>query len=131
MQAESCSCYATVMRTIAALLFVLLTACGSEEAAAPPGARRIEILVDEDGYEPDRIEVRAGEPVTLVFRRTSDRGCGEVLVIPTEGIRRDLPLGQAVEIPLTAGRAGEILQPLRQVHRVADDRVLEPLVAPQ
>ena len=29
------------------------------------------------------------------------------------------------------GRAREVLQPLRQVHGVADDRVLEPLVAPE
>jgi plastocyanin domain-containing protein len=91
-----------------ALLFSLLAGCGSEEAASPSGARRIEILVDEDGYEPDRVEVRAGEPVTLVFRRTTDRGCGQVLAIPSENIRRELPLGEAVEIPLTAERAGEI-----------------------
>ncbi len=68
---------------------------------AAPTAGRIAIAVGPEGYQPSSVTVPAGRPVTLVFTRTSDRGCGHTVVFPTLGLRRDLPLNQPVEIVVT------------------------------
>jgi plastocyanin domain-containing protein len=97
------------MRALILTATMFAAACGNENAAeAPAGSVRHEITVDQDGYHPARVEARAGEPVTLVFRRTSEEGCGEELVIPEHDIRRDLPLGEPVEVTFTPTHAGSI-----------------------
>lgn len=77
----------------------VLVACASA-AVAQGDARRIPIRVDERGYHPGTVRVRPGETVTLVFTRTSDRGCGGTLVVPSQHLRRELPLNQPVEVTL-------------------------------
>ncbi len=62
---------------------------------------RVAVTVNAQGYQPASVTVHAGRPVTLVFTRTTDDGCGAQLVFPTLNIRRDLPLNQPVEVPLT------------------------------
>lgn len=62
---------------------------------------RVTVTVTDSGYEPGTIDARASEPLTLVFKRTSDRGCGHQLVFPDRDIRRELPLNQEVEVELT------------------------------
>lgn len=90
------------------LLFaaLALTACEKTPPAgpAPTGAtagRRVAIAVGEQGYQPASVTVTAGQPVTLVFTRTSEQGCGTQVVFPTLNLRRDLPLNQPVEVSLT------------------------------
>ena len=89
-----------------------LVACGGEEEAAPSGpvaeGRRVAIEVGADGYEPSRVTTQAGEPVTLVFQRITEAGCGHELVIPSEDIRRELPLNEEVAVTLTPSEAGEL-----------------------
>lgn len=89
-----------------AILTLLATACrqdpppasGAQPAAA---AGRVSVTVDGRGYHPESVTVPAGRPATLVFTRTSDEGCGQQLVFPSLNIRRDLPLGQPVEVTIT------------------------------
>lgn len=98
-------------------LALLLGACGDSAGSAPAPAPTsaptptaptaaadsapIAIQVDASGYHPGSVEVQAGRPVTLVFTRTSDEGCGQQLVFPSLGIRKDLPLGEAVPVTFT------------------------------
>jgi thiol-disulfide isomerase/thioredoxin len=80
-------------------------------AAVVPGARRIAIEVTEAGFVPAQIEVVHGEPVTLVFTRTTDKTCAtDVHIALPDGTRIDdeLPLGTPVEVPLAADRPQEI-----------------------
>jgi len=110
--------YRIATRTILILALAAgVAACSDEEApaaqptatpAAAAGPQRAEITVDAQGYHPDSVEGRVGQPITLVFRRTTDEGCGQELVVPSENIRRDLPLNQPVEITLTPGQAGRV-----------------------
>jgi plastocyanin domain-containing protein len=76
-------------------------AAASAQSASGPSPRRVDIRVDERGYHPARVPVRPGETVTLVFTRTSSRGCGGSVVIPSRAVRRELPVGRPVEITLT------------------------------
>lgn len=74
-------------------------------AASPDTAsQRIEIEVIAGGYEPSAVEARAGVPLTLVFKRTTDEGCGQELVFPGRDIRHALPLNEEVEVELTPNK---------------------------
>ena len=63
-------------------------------------SRRVEVAVTASGYTPSRVPATAGEVLTLVFKRTTDKGCGQQLVFPDRGIRRDLPLNKKVTVEL-------------------------------
>ncbi|MEC7519670.1 MAG: cupredoxin domain-containing protein [Myxococcota bacterium] len=90
------------MRILSSVLLSLtLSLITSVTLADPP--RRFEITVDERGYHPGSVEVERGERITLVFTRTSERGCGGTLVIPSHDIRRELPVGERVAVTLDVG----------------------------
>lgn len=99
-----------------ALPFTLLalslasSGCSKEEAPAAPsaGGQRIEVAVGASSYDPARIEAKAGDPLTLVFTRTTDEGCGTEVVIASHNIKKDLPLNQPVEVTFTPEAAGEL-----------------------
>jgi plastocyanin domain-containing protein len=76
--------------------------------AAAPAARTVDLAVTEKGFEPDKVEVKRGEPVHLVVTRKTDATCAKELVIRDQGIRKELPLNQPVSIDFTPQRAGEI-----------------------
>lgn len=89
------------------------------------GARRIAIEVTDGGYTPARIAIGAGEAVTLVFTRRSEKTCAtDVHFALPDGSRvdRDLPLGTPVEIPLVVATPGEIVMScgMDMVHATID-----------
>jgi plastocyanin domain-containing protein len=86
------------------------TVTGEAPAPAPAAgeARVVQVTVDGQGFHPDRIEARAGEPVTLAITRTTDETCGTEIVMPAMSIERKLPLNEQVEITLTPQEKGEI-----------------------
>lgn len=109
------------MKHFAVLVVAVLSAagCKSGKAKAPNGTnqapannspapapsaaerQRVTVTVTGSGYKPRRISAHGGQPLTLVFKRTTDQGCGQQVVFPDRDIRRDLPLNQEVEIELT------------------------------
>lgn len=89
------------------LATLALGACGSEESDAAP-VRRVEIEVGAGAYTPAEVQATAGEPITLVFTRTTEEGCGGVVTIASANIRRDLPLNEPVEITFTPESAGNL-----------------------
>jgi plastocyanin domain-containing protein len=78
-----------------------------------PGARSaasggpIEIVVSDGVYAPARIEVAAGAPVVLRFRRKDASPCAEQVRFDALGIAEELPLGEAKDVTLTALAPGE------------------------
>ena len=91
---------------LCSLLALSLSACGSDEPT--PATDGIAIEVGSSGYEPSEVEARAGEPLTLIFTRTSDEGCGGELVIASQDIRRTLPLNEAVSVTFTPSEAARL-----------------------
>jgi len=67
----------------------------------------IDIVVDGGVYTPGRIEVPAGKPVKLRFLRKDPSPCAEKVLFDDLGIAADLPIGQPVEVTVTAKQAGE------------------------
>lgn len=78
---------------------------GSQPASQPTKAAKattgVQIKVDENGYTPGEVKAKAGQPLTLVFTRTTDKGCGQELVFPKHDIKKSLPLNTPVEITIT------------------------------
>lgn len=86
-----------------------LGACNKKSDAAPGDGRPvIKVAVDATGYHPSEAKAQAGKPVRLEFTRTTDEGCGQKLVIPSEKIEKDLPLNQPVPIDVTMPASGKL-----------------------
>jgi plastocyanin domain-containing protein len=104
--------------TMAMAAALTAVACKKEAATAPrpaapaevvaPASGRVAVTVDGEGYHPATIRAAAGRALTLVFTRTTDESCGQQLVFPTTNVRRDLPLNQAVEVPVTVPASGSL-----------------------
>jgi plastocyanin domain-containing protein len=79
----------------------------SQATTAKPdrGVQTVSIEVD-NGYDPDRITVNAGEPVRLEFFRKDPNSCLEKVLIPDFEIARDLPLDRVTVIELTPQQPG-------------------------
>lgn len=91
---------------LAALVLANL-ACGgnqpAREAEPPPplDGGAITVLVNEYGYKPATVQAKAGELLKLVFKRTTDKGCGGEVVFPDHNIKKQLPVGEEVIVELT------------------------------
>lgn len=82
--------------------------CGGGARQSAGGGTRFAIAVTDTGFVPASITVPAGKPVTLVVTRNTDETCAKEIVFPDQGIRKALPLNQAVEITLPASPKREI-----------------------
>lgn len=88
--------------------FVLAYFLGPRRAAAAraiAGAQEVRIRV-RDGYDPARIEVRAGAPVRLVFHREETEGCSDTVLIPEWHITRRLPAHQDTIVEFMPDKPG-------------------------
>jgi plastocyanin domain-containing protein len=90
-----------------ALIISALLALGPGVAKAEKG-RTVELSVTDKGFEPSNITVKKGEPLHLVVTRKTDQTCATSIDIKDAGIRKELPLNQAVAIDFTPEKAGEI-----------------------
>ncbi len=78
-------------------------------ALGKPGADgKVRIAATESGFEPAKIEAKAGVPLKLVFRRETDHTCMTGVDFPELGIKKDLPLHTDVEIEVTPKQGGTI-----------------------
>jgi plastocyanin len=75
---------------------------------APDTVQTAKVVVNEQGFEPAKLSLRAGTPARLTFLRTTDKTCGTEVVFPSLNIKRTLPLNQPVEIEFTPSKTGEI-----------------------
>jgi plastocyanin domain-containing protein len=79
-----------------------------EETACTKNPTVQEIKVTVKGeYSPDRIVVKKGRPVRLVFYRDDDSECTAKVDIPGLKIKKDLPVKQETAVELTSAEEGE------------------------
>ncbi len=84
------------------------TSSAGAGAAAGAGSQTVAIEVTDRGFVPAQVSVRAGSPVTLVVTRKTDATCAKEIVLADQGIRRALPLNEAVRIDFTPKSAGKV-----------------------
>ncbi len=94
---------AALFAAVPALALVLATPACAEEMG-----RTVELSVTDDGFVPDKIQVKAGEPLKLVVTRKTDKTCATEIVIKDYGINQALPLNKAVTVAFTPKKAGTI-----------------------
>lgn len=106
------------MRTLLAMVLgvLFLGACSKNDSSTKSQAtpsvavqgRRIDVLAKFDRYEPDVIPVKAGEQVTLVFKRVTTNECLAELDIPSQQVKKPLPVNELVAIPFKADKPGDV-----------------------
>jgi cobalt-zinc-cadmium efflux system membrane fusion protein len=86
----------------------------SSSMGAPPSnqsradIQSAKIVVNEQGFEPAKVALRAGMPARLTFIRTTDTTCGTEVIFPSLDIKRALPLNEPVVIDFTPAKREEI-----------------------
>ena len=70
----------------------------SQDQAKP---RQIAIEIGAEGFKPASVDVRANEPVELVFTRKAEKTCATEVSVPSLKIKKPLPLNEPVAIALT------------------------------
>jgi hypothetical protein len=86
----------------------LITKPGAPPKPAPPlaYAPRVDVAVTDDGFVPSKIPAKAGEALTLVITRKTDKTCAtEILFHGQEG-KTPLPMDKAVEVVYTPKQSG-------------------------
>ena len=68
----------------------------------------VDLTVTEKGFEPNKINVAPGQPVTLKITRKTDNTCATSIQIPSRKIKRELPLNKTIEVSLGKLDKGEI-----------------------
>lgn len=70
--------------------------------------KTVRITVSKKGFSPASVSAEQGSPLTLIFRRPKNEGCGNKVVFPSLNITRDLPVGKNVTIKFTPSETGSI-----------------------
>ncbi len=76
-------------------------------AATAKNAQVVNIAVTKDGFVPDQITVKKGQPVKLVVTRKVERTCATEIVMKDFGVSQPLPLEKPVTVTVTPKKAGE------------------------
>ncbi len=84
----------------------VLAAAALAAAGCRRGPQEVRVAVGSNGFDPWRIEARAGKPLVLVLTRNTNDTCATEIVIPEAGVNTPLPLGQPVRVELTPAKAG-------------------------
>jgi RND family efflux transporter MFP subunit len=84
------------------------TATVGTPGAAPASVQTAKVVLDERGFQPASVSLRAGTAVRMTFVRTTDNTCGTEVVFPTLNVKRALPLNTPVDIEFTPTSAGDV-----------------------
>jgi hypothetical protein len=88
---------------VTAVPFVVNVKQGAEEKALeevkiPEGA--VKIVVSKDGFTPEEITFKKGQPLKLAFYRIDAENCGDQIVFKDLNIRKNLNVGEVMTIDI-------------------------------
>jgi hypothetical protein len=88
---------------VTAVPFVVNVKAGAEEKALeevkiPAGA--VKITVSKDGFAPEEITFKKGQPLKLAFYRSDEENCGSEIVFKDLNIKKNLPVGEVVVVDI-------------------------------
>lgn len=87
------------------LTLLVLMACKQSPQAL---SGTIDVQVTQKGFEPDRVHVAPGKPVTLRFTRKVAETCADAVEVQGDPVRHMLPLNAPVEVRVTPPASGEL-----------------------
>jgi len=90
------------------LIAVLAIVSCKQQLPAPAQSGVADVTVTEKGFEPDRIQVKAGQQVTLRFTRKVAQTCADAVDVQGDPVRHMLPLNAPVDVKVTAPKSGEL-----------------------
>lgn len=76
------------------------------EVKIPEGAYKI--VVSKDGFAPEEISYKKGQPLKLAFVRIDEENCGGEIVFKDLNIKKKLPVGEVVTVDVPTDKSGEI-----------------------
>lgn len=94
-------CLGVVLASVAGV------ACNKGGSAAVGGGT-VPITVDETGFKPSTVKFVKGSSASLVFTRTTDDTCATSVDFPQLGIKKELPKGKPVTIPIPTDKEQEL-----------------------
>ncbi|HEU0006769.1 MAG TPA: cupredoxin domain-containing protein, partial [Terriglobia bacterium] len=74
--------------------------------ARSPAPQEIKVTVKGE-YSPERIVVKKGQPVRLLFYREDDSECTAQVVIPDLKVKQDLAVNQETSVEFVPDKEGE------------------------
>ncbi len=77
-----------------------------KNAKFPEGA--FKIVVSENGFTPQEISYKQGQPLKLAFYRADDKNCGSEIVFKDLNIKKKLPVGKVVLVDVPTDKAREV-----------------------
>jgi len=93
---------------VAMLAAVFLAPASSDaQTRKPARSQSAKVVIGNHGYDPASIRLKRGVPAKVTFLRVSESTCATEVVFADYGIRRKLPLNQAVTVSFTPRKAGE------------------------
>lgn len=84
------------------------SASSAQASHSASAVQTAKVVVNEQGFEPSKVMLRAGVAARLTFLRTTDKTCGTEVVLLSLNIKRTLPLNQPVDIEFMPSKSGEI-----------------------
>lgn len=78
-------------------------------ATAQPDAQEVSVKLQNFRYNPDPVQVKAGQPIRFTVTRTDEEGCANSVVFYSLGKSAALPKGQPVTFDLPAMQSGQQL----------------------
>jgi plastocyanin domain-containing protein len=78
------------------------------QPAAPNAAGRIEVAITEEGFVPDHIAAKAGQPLVMAITRKTDKTCAKEILFHGQEGKTDLPLDKTVEVTYVPKQSGPV-----------------------
>lgn len=97
-------------KRVIAVPFIYRVAAGTSVITQGPKvpAGAVLVNVSSAGFEPARIQAKAGQPLKLAFFRADAQNCAREVVFPSLGIEKNLPPGQTVVVEVTPHKTGAL-----------------------
>jgi len=70
--------------------------------------QNISLQVTEKGFEPNKVDTKAGSHVILKITRKTDDTCATQIVVEGKKIKKDLPLNKEVHVDVGVLKKGEV-----------------------
>jgi plastocyanin domain-containing protein len=107
---EVCLSVTNAHMRVALLTVLLALSCKQQSPAARQSVVNgvAEITVTQKGFEPDRIQAVAGQPLTLRFTRKVAQTCADAVEVQGDPVKHVLPLDAPVDVKVTTPQSGAL-----------------------